>query len=91
MAVRTVAFAARLGADRVRYNRHLLFSFLRHAGPKRRRRRSYGDPGCIRLSVAGYTPQISQRRAHGSGSGGWHNPRTGSGRRQEEEQLWGSR
>jgi hypothetical protein len=30
--VRTVNFAAHLGADRVRRDRHLLFGFLRHAG-----------------------------------------------------------
>jgi len=30
--VRTVDYAAHLGADRIRSNRHLLFGLLRHAG-----------------------------------------------------------
>jgi hypothetical protein len=42
--------------------------------------------------LPGYTPQISQRRAHGSVPGGWQDPpdraRAGA---QEEEQLWGSK
>jgi hypothetical protein len=39
----------------------------------------------------GYTPQISQRRAHASVPGGWPTPDRARAGAQEEEQLWGSR
>src|ERR1700751_5662479 len=55
--------------------------FLRHAGPGPWPRGRYGYPGCIRWGAAGYTPQISQRRAHASVPGGWQTPGPGSGRR----------
>jgi hypothetical protein len=50
-----------------------------------------GYPACIRSVLAGYTPQISQRRAHASVPGGWQTPNRARGGAQEEEQLWGSR
>ena len=43
--------------------------------------RRNGYPACIRLGLAGYTPQISQRRAHASVPGDWQDPGPGTGRR----------
>jgi hypothetical protein len=43
------------------------------------------------LGPAGYTPQISQRRAHASVPGDWQTPDRARVGAQEEEQLWGSR
>jgi hypothetical protein len=50
-----------------------------------------GYPACIRWGPAGYTPQISQRRAHASVPGGWQDPDRARAGAQKEEQLWGSR
>ena len=51
----------------------------------------WGTRPAIDRVVPGYTPQISQRRAHRTVRRGWQvHMRHGIGA-QEEEQLWGSR
>ena len=65
--------------------------FLPAAGPSRRLPRRNGRLACIRWGLAGYTPQISQRRAQTSVPDGWHDPGKAWAGAQEEEQLWGSK